>query len=281
MKKVLLATTALALSAGVASAEVSLSGSARMGMDYLESRANDKTQAAYRVRMNLTGSAETDSGLSFSATIRLQDNTTNTADASNGVNPIGVTVSGAFGSLTFGSSSSAAELAVGDIAGVGYGIIGSEGTSTLNSAALMVYSYTAGGLTAYASAGQFGTDDISLGGVYSANGLTVAAGWEDNGAQQATNAAVAYSMGETTVKAVYLDSDAIAGGGKQMGASVAHKMGAISMSAYYQTTDTATTDDNDYGVGAAYDLGGGAAIKGGFASTDGVNSADLGMTFSF
>jgi outer membrane protein OmpU len=276
MKKVLLATTALALSAGVASAEVSLSGSARMGMDYLESRASDKIQAAYRTRINLTGSAETDSGLSFSATIRLQDATTAAT-----TNAIGVTVSGAFGSLTFGSSSSAAELAVGDIAGVGYGIIGSEGTTSINDAALIVYSYTAGSLTVMASAGQLGTDDFSLGGSYSANGLTVAAGYEDNGTSKATSASVAYAMGDTTVKAVWMDNEEIAGGDNQIGASVKHAMGAISMSAYYQTTDTAAADDVDYGVGAAYDLGGGAAIKGGFASTDGNTTADLGMTFSF
>lgn len=275
MKKVLLATTALTLSAGVAYAEVSLGGSARMGMDYDESRA-EQVQAAYRTRINLTGSAETDSGLSFSATIRLQDATTTAT-----TNAIGVTVSGAFGSLTFGSSSSAAELAVGDIAGVGYGIIGSEGTTSINDATLIVYTYTAGSLTVIASAGQLGTDDFSLGGSYSANGLTVAAGYEDNGVAKATSASVAYAMGDTTVKAVYMDNEEIAGGDKQMGASVKHTMGAISMSAYYQTTDTATTNDNDYGVGAAYDLGGGAAIKGGFASTDGNTTADLGMTFSF
>lgn len=275
MKKVLLATTALVLSAGVASAEVSLSGSGRMGMNYLESRSADKVQFEYRTRISLTGSTQTDSGLTFSGTIRLQDSTTTPTTQA-----IGVNVSGAFGSLTFGSESSAAEYAVGDIAGVGYtGLNDGDDTAFLTSA-LVLYSYTAGGFTGYASAGQNGTDDYSLGATYSANNLTVGLGFEDNGTQNATSGSVAYVMGETTLKAVYLDSDAA---GKQMGASVAHTMGAVSLAAYYQNTDGvgAGADVKDYGLGASYDLGGGAALGGGVASINDVNSAELGVTFSF
>ncbi len=286
MKKVLLATTALALSAGVAYAEVSLSGSARMGMNYDESRASDKIQLEYRTRIVLTGSGETDSGLSYSAAIRMNDQTGTISHTS-----FGVTVSGAFGSLTVGSDSSASEYAVGDIAGVGYAYVGGEATAflTTSTGARVLYSYTAGDFTAYASAGSLGSDEYSIGGKYSLNGLTIGVGFEDDGVSKATAASVQYAMGDTTVKAVYMDTDdgngaftAGAVGRKQMGISAKHTMGAISVAGFYMNNDNATgADTKNYGAGVAYDLGGGAAVKAGVGSTGGNTTADLGMTFSF
>jgi outer membrane protein OmpU len=230
----------------------------------------------YRTRISLTGSGETDSGLAYSATIRLQDSSTAPA-----VQAIGVTVSGAFGSLTFGSSSSAAEYAVGDIAGVGYTGAGSGNDTSFLTGSFAMYSYTAGDVTVYASAGQIDSDDFSIGASFSSNGLTVGAGFEDNGTQEATSVSAAYAMGDTKVKVVYMDSDVV---GKETGVSVASTMGAVSVAAYYKSTDpvlAAAASVNNYGVGAAYDLGGGAAIKGGIAKLGEQTRADLGMTFKF
>jgi outer membrane protein OmpU len=67
-----------------------------------------------------------------------------------------------------------------------------------------------------------------------------------------------------------------------MGISVAHAMGAVSLSAYYLTTeDTAGHSADNYGMGVAYDLGGGAKLAAGFADIDGTNRADLGINLSF
>jgi hypothetical protein len=68
MKKVLLATTALVMTAGVAAAEVSVTGSVDMGMKYDGSAtATSKTTQHTDVAINFEGSVETDGGLTLSA----------------------------------------------------------------------------------------------------------------------------------------------------------------------------------------------------------------------
>ena len=111
---------------------------------------------------------------------------------------------------------------------------------------------------------------------------------------------VTYAMGDTTVKGIYqqktLDasSDAVAASGttvatyvhkqdaldvsasvNSMGLSVTHKLGAITLAAYGisseldgDTLGTETATVSRYGIGATYDLGGGATIGGGWASVD-------------
>jgi outer membrane protein OmpU len=352
MKKILLATTMLAATAGLASAEITMNGSARMGMTYSEGTAGTaaiagtrdtfsagtrtvvagavtadniaaaraavfaaeaalgaaSTEAArtaaaaaladrqaelaarlgtaavaatdattrmeYRTRVNFTGSGETDSGLSYSATVRIQDSST-----VGTTNAIGVTVSGAFGSLTFGSESSAAEYAVGDLAGVGYGAGPGGADTTFISGAFALYSYTADNFTVYVSSGQVDSDAMSIGGKFSAGALTVGLGYEDDGADTHTAASVSYAMGDTTLKAIYGRSSDL--DYTQSGISIAHTMGTTSLSAYYRTDDTAGAETTNYGVGAAMDLGGGGAVKGGFQSINDRTYADLGLTFSF
>lgn len=348
MKKILLATTMLAGTAGFAAAEssITMSGSARMGLTYAEGVAGvdgtldtfvagvrtavsgavtandiaaaradvfaaeavlgaaatdaartaaaavladrqaelaarlgtaavaDATRMEYRTRISITGAGETDSGLSYSATIRLQDASTVAATQA-----IGVTVSGAFGSLTFGSESSAAEYAVGDLAGVGY--VGQGGSdTTFLVGAFALYKYSAGDFTAYVSSGQIGTDDVSIGGSFTTGGLTVGVGHEDNGDVTHTAASVTYAMGDTKIKAIYGTSGDL--DLTQSGLSVAQTMGATTLTAYYRTEEVGPvqTDDN-FGIGVAHDLGGGAALKAGFESINDRNFADLGLTFSF
>lgn len=74
MQKALLATTALVLSAGVAAADVTISGYGRTGIIYYEDGlVGDKdTQVISRLRMNLDATTETDSGVEFGARFRLQ-----------------------------------------------------------------------------------------------------------------------------------------------------------------------------------------------------------------
>lgn len=76
MKKALLATTALVLSAGVAAADVKISGFGRTGIIYYEDgytgTAGKDTQVISRLRMNLDATTETDAGVEFGGQIRLQ-----------------------------------------------------------------------------------------------------------------------------------------------------------------------------------------------------------------
>ena len=74
MKKALLASTALMLSAGIAAADVTISGYGRTGIIYYESNnpAVEETQVISRLRMNLDATTETDAGVEFGARFRLQ-----------------------------------------------------------------------------------------------------------------------------------------------------------------------------------------------------------------
>ena len=98
-----------------------------------------------------------------------------------------------------------------------------------------------------------------------------------------------YVMGATTVKGIYqlksLDASSAAATAQKalevaasvtsMGLSVTHKLGAVSLAAYGisseldgDTLGTETATVSRYGIGASYDLGGGATIAGGWASVD-------------
>ena len=197
--------------------------------------------------------------------------------------------------------------------------------------------YTTGALTV---AVGYGDTDIQLGNiqVYTADangdGTATDAGIETvggfTGSVTDTSVSATYVMGATTIKAIYQDkqldvtraaSTAAAGVGAidattntlsatSMGLSVAHTMDALTLKAFSVSTtvDTslASTDAtvSRYGVGAAYDLGGGAVLNAGWvsvdtpaiaaatavaggavtrgaASTSSYNAFDVGVNFSF
>ena len=113
MKKILLASTALVGFAGAAAAEVSLSGYAEIGI-----KGGTGMQSQFHndidVTFNLTG--ESDSGLSFGATIDL-DEVTSSAEVggAGSFNKSSVWVKGSFGKVTLGDTDGAADWAVSEI----------------------------------------------------------------------------------------------------------------------------------------------------------------------
>ncbi|MFN3970325.1 MAG: porin [Gemmobacter sp.] len=74
MKKVLFATTALVLSAGVAAADFKIGGNARAGITYNSNPGFGvtKTQVSMRLRFNIDASKQLDSGVTLGGRIRLQ-----------------------------------------------------------------------------------------------------------------------------------------------------------------------------------------------------------------
>ncbi len=80
MKKLLLASTMLVAGAGMAAAEISLSGYGRFGLQYVEDRGVDSltgetledTVISSRLRLNIVGTTETDQGVTFGAKFRVQ-----------------------------------------------------------------------------------------------------------------------------------------------------------------------------------------------------------------
>lgn len=99
MKKALFATTALVLSAGVAAADVKISGYGRTGVAYYDNDVAgiNNSQVVSRLRMNIDASTTTDSGIDFGARFRLQwdqGHRTRGDDAATNPGKLWVTASG-------------------------------------------------------------------------------------------------------------------------------------------------------------------------------------------
>lgn len=295
MKKILLATSAVALMAGAASAEVALSGSARMGLTYADTAAGSTTAFSSRVRIVFTASGETDTGLSFGASVRNdqsgQGNTTN-GDST-------VYISGGFGKLTMGDVGGAADALVGQVSGVGYGPNDSlqeiDFLGTTKTAAY--YEYSAGAVTFGLGAGQIDTgEELSVGVKYATDAYSVALGYETSDVSDVISLGGSATFGAATVKARVSDSDT-AGADTAYALSVDYAMGATTLTAFYTdfgNTDNTTADitvvDGDdtqhYGIGVAYDLGGGATFAAGIVQQNNdvaadATFADVGLKFSF
>lgn len=182
MKKLLLASTALVMTAGAAAAQVSMSGSARMGIAYdggiastrdadlgvtaLTAVNDAKLQFTSRIRVQFTMSGETDTGLAFGASIR-GDQFGAGNSGNTGMTGGTVFIDGEFGRLTFGDTAGAARSVVGDLYGVGLTGIGdlnemayldrafTVGLGTgVNRRTSVLYSYSIDGFTFSASLGQ-------------------------------------------------------------------------------------------------------------------------------
>ena len=123
MKTLLISTVLLLASVSFASAEITLSGSARMGV--IDDFGDDNTGFTSRARVEFSLSGETDGGLSFGASFRADN-----ASGANSGTAGSVFVSGAFGKLSMGDVDGAANAAVGHVDGVGLTGLGDLNEST-------------------------------------------------------------------------------------------------------------------------------------------------------
>ena len=270
MKKVLFATTALLLSAGVASADVTLGGDARMGF------YNDGTDTVQqqRARVQFKMSGESDNGLSFGTSFRVTANTTTHAAATG---TAAVFVSGGFGTLSFGPDNDNAlaatthnvpHLGVMDNAG------GSRRTA-LGAGNAALYTFSTGDLSVAASM-TLNTDEVSVAAKYALGDFSFAAGYEDDGTQSHTLVSAAASVGGVGLVGY---SGTRSDDANQMGLSAAYTMDAVTVTVRLKND---FADLNHMGAGLVYNLGGGARLG---ASVNNVENADttfdLGMSFSF
>lgn len=270
MKKVLLATTALALSAGVASAEITLSGDGYVGV----SGTTDDLNYDSRFQLNVDGSVESDSGVSVSARFRIRTEEDNAAVAS--APRINVTAGGL--TLSFGNTDSAIRArsnpwgsCVGNLGDYcAYNVIGGGFSSTDGENADRVrLDYAAGDFVVSASS-SFSGEDVELGVSATMSGI---------------NANVGYKMDGDTDAAYVVDVNG-AFGSVNAGLRYGDAGTGAEASIYGNTTFGATTasvylsnDDADaWGVGMSHDLGGGVAF--GAAIADGDN-AQAHISFSF
>lgn len=163
MKKVLFATTALVASVSVASAEVALSGSAEIGV-----RGGDGEPESFftDIDVTFTLSGETDNGLTFGATIDLDESVESDAFADDVQGGETIFITGQFGTLTLGDTDGAldwglTEAAVGNAGSLAddetehAGYLGSYGDGAYDGQILR-YDY---GIGDFAFAVSFEVDD--------------------------------------------------------------------------------------------------------------------------
>ena len=334
MKKILIATTALVATAGFASAEVAISGAAKMGLQY-NSEGATKTQVLSSATLVVDMSGETDGGLTFGANMNIiiADNGSVANDDTT------VYISGAFGKLSMGAVAEADEVAglsdIGwdglDVDDVAEAFVGDElgdlgyfeelsiGGHNVN------YTYTSGALTFSVSAamptghGADNQDDYAVGVKYTFGDAYVGLGYGDHSysatysnsdvekeSAKVTSLFAGGTFGAVKVAAMYSDLSykfsayddsedstyKYSASGKAYGVNVAYKMDALTLSMGAAQAKFDGGKQTSFGVGAAYDLGGGATLKGGIASikdqfadenvyAEKETRADFGISFSF
>lgn len=297
MKKILLATSALVASTGFAAAEVAISGSAQMGFEYAEdATAENETTVNNEVYVTFDMSGETDGGLSFGAT-------TVYTVASNG-DPANddtwVWVSGAWGKLSMGAVAEASEVAT--LSDIGLDGLGTDnvaeafsGDDTTKVAHDVNYTYSGGPLTLGVSANFSDTnvtdESYAVGVKYSFGDFYLGAGYADHsdltagGDHSATSVYAGGSVAMLNIKAMYTMVDGTLTTGEvdpeAFGVTVAYTTGATTITAAYSDNDLVSNTDASYGVGVAYDLGGGASLVGAVGSINDQNKADFGIKMSF
>ena len=255
MKKILLATTVLAMSAGFAAADVSVSGDGRMGI-----KSEDGVSTLWnRMRVKFSGSGTTDGGLSFGGSFRAGE----AADADDDKASKGsVFISGAFGKITMGSVDSGDAASVGQLASVGFTGLGSgnsinysadaggdgglPGTFADAGGARVLYTYSAGALTVNASSAQLtdgGATSYGIGGSYAAGALTVGLGY---------GVVSGGTLGVTHEAATDFTENADASV-TDMSLSASYVTGATTIKGIYQQKTIEATDAASVVSGAAHD----------------------------
>jgi outer membrane protein OmpU len=323
MKKLLLASTALVASAGVAAADMSVSGNGRLGvLDSLglELQNPDELGFTSRIRVIFTGSGETDGGLSFGGTVRADN-----ASGGNSGTAGNVFISGDFGTLTMGDVSGAPEAAVGDVSGVGLTGLGDINEAIYLSNAnrpAMRYDYSFGDFGVHISAdnpaGDNETYGVAVSGAFA--GFSFGLGYESvdytedtdleiwgGDADDGTGVFLTLPGGTDaehiiggltgtfagfTGQAIYGQADINLPAGsvelEQWQVSVDYTFDLTTVTAYYASldfSDAVDVDGESWGIGAAYDLGGGASVRAGYVDANigdfEDDAFDFGVSFTF
>ena len=230
----------------------------------------DTITAVNRVRIAFTGSAETDTGLTFGASIRADN-----AVAGNAGTAGSSYISSEFGKVAMGDLDGADESAVGDLVGVGVAGAGDYNELAYQSAGHnLAYSFTANGLSLGASMDtsiQSGSNH-ALGASYS---LTMTDIEIDAGVGHS-------SIGDATL-AISQDDNGAGADTDVLGIGVGYSMGAISVNAFQKDVKTVGATDKTYqGAGITYDLGNSLVAKVGIVRDDASRQTiDAGVSFSF
>lgn len=278
----------------------------------------DTTDARNRVRISFALSGETDSGISYGATMRADN--AGIAGASTGGTGGSQYMSGAFGKLKMGDLGGADKDATGNIAGVGLTGLGDHNEVAYQGKSHNFgYEYSTAGLTIGYSqntavkTGSNSAIGIKWAGELGGAGLTVGLGTSKVGTATQDTVSLSMTTGGLTVKAVSSTNDNGPAGAAgtiaaqqvqsaagaittkyklltttaanndtdTTGISLSYSMDAMSVTAFTKTVSTTGVKDMDYsGLGFGYDMGG-VTLKAGVVDNNDQQLVDFGVSFSF
>jgi outer membrane protein OmpU len=305
MKKILFASTALVATAGIAAAEVDFSGEAGIGFTFVDDRmvqptalvadpvtgivtvqpvggpvSVDDWQINHYVTLSVSMTGETDGGLSFGADFDIT-----TGIAGGAVDSSSAYVEGGFGKFSAGDVGSAVDAKLG-LSDIGYDGIGTDNVAEAlvdaADAGNMMYEGTFGDFAVALSYDFAAAENLSIAATYNLGDYEIGVGYDDwgniaNG--DAFHVKLGADIGDFAVDALFSradDADITA-----YALTAAYTMGAATVTAAYSELDIAGASGDAFGLGVAYDLGGGASINAGVGEFGGTTVADMGLIMTF
>jgi outer membrane protein OmpU len=320
MKKLLLASTAIVATAGMAAADITMSGYAEIGMRDAGGAVGMEMHSDMDIGFKLSGAS--DNGLTFGASIDLDEVSGGIASTGG---PHAVHVSGAFGTLTMGDTDGALDKANAEVAALttiaddhsthaGY-----NGGAGLDSGDILRYDTTAAGFGLSASIGQ---SDVAVANDVMGYGITttlgtvaVSAAYQADNVQDITAVSAKTSIGGLTITANYSEAtmaatpavaavtavafsrnattgvltgavaaDAVAAinnSYEHSAIGLAYTVSGVNLHANYGSYDYDDgTQADGYGLAANYGLGGGATVMVGYGNGNARNATADVSTFS-
>lgn len=282
MKKILLATTAAICAGGVASAEVSLSGAGKLGLEYAE-QAPDSPDNEWgvishaEVKFSLSGTTDNEMIGEFGASFTLEADESVAGETLG--NPLVVYVGSAAGPI--GKIEAGSDLTAGDKKSGGLDDPGLNGIGVDN----VAEAYFGGAaptirydkeIANAALAVSLNLDDSwAIGGDYAiSDELTIGAGYDRIKGEYDMNTlsfGVKGELGQVSGGFLYSSRSTEQTGvadKSAIGVEVGYSLGVTKFSAIYARNDEGAggTEQDAWGVGVNHDLGGGLSLKGAYGN---------------
>ena len=270
---------------------------------------NGETQFHQDIEVTFSMSGTTDNGLSFGASVQLDEAGSAGGAVQSTDQVYSVFISGAFGTLTMGDTDGGFDWGMSEVP-TGSGSIadnetghagwnGNAGLDSLNEDQTLRYDHSIGGL-GFAVSVQLddstATNDnvVGLGLRYSMGDLGIGIGYQTSDDYDIAGVSLAYSMGDLALGLNYssLSKDGDPDDQNHVGIGMSYTMDAITIGMNYGSYENyghvAGADRTGFGLSAGYDLGGGASILLGYGTTtDHTDAASedsrwsLGVAMSF
>ena len=305
MKKLLIASTALVATAGMAAADISMSGYAEIGMTDNGGAVGMEMHSDMDVTFKLSGAS--DNGLTFGASIDLDEVSGGIASTGG---PHAIHVSGAFGTLTMGDTDGALDKANAEVASLTSisdnhtAHAGYNGGAGLDSGDILRYDTTVAGFGISASIGQsdvaVANDVMGYGVTTTLGTVAVSAAYQADNTQDITAVSAKTTIGGLTITANYSEAtmaqtaavpgvdasivaatstavaynilavtavDAINNSYEHSALGLAYTINGVNLHANFGTYDYDDGSKADgYGLAANYSLGGGATVMVGYGN---------------